>query len=71
MENQMSIFEIGLDKSNEVSEAALTNERTNERTIGLVTIGLYMYVTEQAIIQRANVKKTIITQQSLMRSSCY
>ena len=67
MENQMSIFEIGLDKPNEVSEAALTNERT----IGLVTIGLSMYVTEQAIIQKVNDKKTITTQQSLMRSSCY
>lgn len=30
MENQMSIFEIGIDKSNEVNEAALTNERTND-----------------------------------------
>ena len=28
MEGQMSLFEIGADKSNEVSEAALTNERT-------------------------------------------
>jgi hypothetical protein len=32
MEGQMSIFEIGLDKSNEISESAPTNERTNERT---------------------------------------
>lgn len=30
MGNQLSIFEIGLDKPNEVSEAALTNERTND-----------------------------------------
>ena len=33
MEGQMSIFEIGLDKSDEIERAALTNERTNERYV--------------------------------------